>query len=329
MKSSPRNLAIVAALLYVVLVSAIVYAYLFFNIFQSISPIVWILITTLIVAFPAFYLSFKMFFHKKTNERIADNSNLHPTPSPPVGSYFNLSEEITELKKLETFRKEFLGNVSHELKTPIFNIQGYIHTLLDGALRDDAVNVQYLQRAARSAERLSLIVDDLEAISKFESGELILDQRTFDIYDLVKDAYDSNELLAIEKNISLSFKKESEQPFYVYADKERIRQVIVNLVTNSIKYGKEGGSTVTGFSETEENVLVEVTDTGIGMEPKHLPRLFERFYRIDKSRSREAGGTGLGLAIVKHILEAHRQTISVRSTYGAGTSFTFTLKKAK
>jgi len=196
-------------------------------------------------------------------------------------------------------------------------------------LYDEAINVQYLQRAARSAERLSLIVDDLEAISKFESGELILDQRTFDIFELVKDAYESNELLAKEKNISLNFKKGDEQPFYVYADKERIRQVIVNLVTNSIKYGKEGGSTTTGFSETEENVLVEMADNGIGMEPKHLPRLFERFYRIDKSRSREAGGTGLGLSIVKHILEAHKQTISVRSAYGAGTTFTFTLKKAK
>lgn len=241
----------------------------------------------------------------------------------------NRTDEIAELKKLETFRKEFLGNVSHELKTPIFNIQGYIHTLLDGAMHDEEVNVQYLQRAAKSAERLGLIVEDLEAISKMESGELILDQRTFDIAEVVKDVYDSSELKIKEKNISLLFKKGSDKPVYVYGDKERIRQVIVNLVVNSIKYGREGGTTTTGFYDMDENVLVEITDSGIGIEPTHLSRVFERFYRVDKSRSRDAGGTGLGLAIVKHIIEAHKQTINLRSTYGVGTTFTFTLKKAK
>lgn len=239
------------------------------------------------------------------------------------------TNEIAELKKLETFRKEFLGNVSHELKTPIFNIQGYIHTLLDGAMDDKEVNEQYLQRAARSAERLGLIVEDLEAISKMESGELILDQRTFDIVEVVKDVYESSELKAKEKNIALGFKKGADRPFYVYADKERIRQVIVNLVVNSIKYGREGGSTTTGFYDMDEKILVEITDTGIGIETSHLPRVFERFYRVDKSRSRDAGGTGLGLSIVKHIIEAHKQTINVRSTYGVGTTFTFTLNKAK
>ncbi|MEO8088160.1 MAG: ATP-binding protein, partial [Bacteroidota bacterium] len=241
----------------------------------------------------------------------------------------NRTDEIAELKKLETFRKEFLGNVSHELKTPIFNIQGYIHTLLDGAMHDEEVNVQYLQRAAKSAERLGLIVEDLEAISKMESGELILDQRTFDIAEVVKDAYESSELKVKEKNITLLFKKGNDKPVYVYGDKERIRQVIVNLVVNSIKYGREGGTTTTGFYDMDENVLVEITDNGIGIEPNHLSRVFERFYRVDKSRSRDAGGTGLGLAIVKHIIEAHKQTINVRSTYGVGTTFTFTLKKAK
>jgi two-component system phosphate regulon sensor histidine kinase PhoR len=240
----------------------------------------------------------------------------------------NRTDEIAELKKLETFRKEFLGNVSHELKTPIFNIQGYIHTLLDGAMKDDEVNTNYLQRAVRSAERLALIVEDLEAISKLEAGELLLDLRTFDIHDVVKDVFESSEMKAKEKNISLKFQEGSDKPLYVYADKERIRQVIVNLVVNSIKYGKENGITSIGFHDIDENILVEITDNGIGIDMNHLPRIFERFYRVDKSRSREAGGTGLGLAIVKHIIEAHKQNINVRSTPGYGTTFAFTLKKA-
>jgi two-component system phosphate regulon sensor histidine kinase PhoR len=240
----------------------------------------------------------------------------------------NRSNEIAELKKLENFRKEFLGNVSHELKTPIFNIQGYIHTLLDGAMNDEEVNTHYLQRAVKSAERLALIVEDLESISKLEAGELILDIRTFDIHELVKDVYESSEMKALEKNIALKIPEGSNKPFYVYADKERIRQVIVNLVVNSIKYGKEKGITSIAFYDMVENILVEVTDNGIGIDMDHLPRIFERFYRVDKSRSREAGGTGLGLAIVKHIIEAHKQNINVRSTPGYGTTFAFTLKKA-
>jgi len=238
------------------------------------------------------------------------------------------TDEIAELRKMEIFRKEFLGNVSHELKTPIFNIQGYIHTLLDGGLEDKNVNIHYLQRASKSVDRLCLIVEDLESISKLESGELILEQRMYDIHELVKDVFDSSEMKAKEKNIRLGYKDGSDKPFFVYADKERIRQVLVNLIVNSIKYGKEGGSTLVGFYDMDENILIEITDNGIGVEPLHLSRLFERFYRVDKSRSREAGGTGLGLSIVKHIIEAHKQTINVRSTYGVGTTFTFTLKKA-
>ena len=237
------------------------------------------------------------------------------------------SDEIEELKRMEAFRKEFLGNVSHELKTPIFNIQGYIHTLLDGGLDDKEINVQYLQRAARSVDRLCLIVEDLEAISKLESGEMILEQRSFDINSLVKDVFESLELQAKEKNISLRIKEGTDASFYMYADKERIRQVLINLVVNSIKYGKENGHTSIGFYDMDENILIEITDDGIGIEPQHLPRLFERFYRVDKSRSREQGGTGLGLSIVKHIIEAHNQTINVRSSFGIGTTFTFTLKK--
>jgi len=241
----------------------------------------------------------------------------------------NRTEEIAELKRMENFRKEFLGNVSHELKTPLFNIQGYIHTLLEGAMNDPDVNYNYLQRAARSVERLCLIVEDLEAISKMESGELSLDQRTFDIHEVVKDVFESTELRAREMEIQMGFKEGSDKPVYVFADKDRIRQVVTNLIVNSVKYGRRRGSTLVGFYDMDENILVEITDTGIGIEPSHLSRIFERFYRVDKSRSREQGGTGLGLSIVKHIIEAHKQTINVRSTHGVGTTFTFTLKKSK
>ncbi len=237
------------------------------------------------------------------------------------------SREIAELKRMENFRKEFLGNVSHELKTPLFSIQGYIHTLLEGGIDDPEVNVHYLQRAARSVERLCTIVEDLEAISKLESGEMALEQRSFDIHELTKDVFESQELRAREKNIRLSFKEGSDRPVYVYADKERIRQVVVNLIVNSIKYGRQDGTTVVGFYDMDKNILVEITDTGIGIEPQHLPRVFERFYRVDNSRSREQGGTGLGLAIVKHLIEAHKQNINVRSSFGVGSTFTFTLKK--
>ena len=238
------------------------------------------------------------------------------------------SDEIEELKRMENFRKEFLGNVSHELKTPLFNIQGYIHTLIEGALTDPEVNMNYLQRAAKSAQRLCLIVEDLESISKLESGEMHLDQRTFDIHELFQDVFESSELRATEMNIQLLFKEGSEHAVFVFADKERIRQVVNNLVVNSIKYGKTGGRTMVGFYDMDENILVEITDNGIGIDTTHLSRVFERFYRVDKSRSREQGGTGLGLSIVKHILEAHNQNIHVRSTFGIGTTFTFTLKKS-
>ena len=200
---------------------------------------------------------------------------------------------------------------------------------MEGALEDPEVNRNYLQRAARSVERLCLIIEDLESISKLESGELTLDQRTFDIHELVEDVFESSELRTKEMSIHLDFKEGSDKQVYVIADKERIRQVLVNLIVNSIKYGRKGGSTMVGFYDMDENILVEITDSGIGIDSVHLPRVFERFYRVDKSRSREQGGTGLGLSIVKHIIEAHKQHIHVRSTYGVGTTFTFTLRKSK
>jgi two-component system, OmpR family, phosphate regulon sensor histidine kinase PhoR len=234
--------------------------------------------------------------------------------------------EIDQLKRLADFRKEFLGNVSHELKTPIFNIQGYIHTLLDGALDDPQVNSRFLKKAAKSADRLSDLVADLLAISQLESGELTMEFERFDITSLVKDVY---EQFSTSK-VQLLIKEGCNIPFYVYADRYRIRQVLVNLISNSIKYGKENGTTAAAFYDMDENILIEISDNGPGIDKDHLHRIFERFYRIDKSRTRESqeGGTGLGLAIVKHILEAHRQSVNVRSSVGEGTTFGFTLKKS-
>ncbi len=237
-------------------------------------------------------------------------------------------QEILQLKATEQFRKEFLGNVSHELKTPIFNIQGYIETLLDGAMYDEEVRVKFLTKAANSAERLNTLVNDLLDISKLESGSLRLHFNDFDVCELTKEVFESYSKPAEAKHIKLKIKEGCDFVFKVSADRERIRQVLNNLIGNSISYGRDGGNTSIGFYDMDDNILVEVSDDGEGIEAEHLPRLFERFYRTDKSRSRNSGGTGLGLSIVKHIIEAHQQSINVRSTVGQGTTFGFTLKKA-
>ncbi len=239
------------------------------------------------------------------------------------------NEELDKLKSWQNYRRRFLGDISHELKTPIFNIQGYLDVLLDGGLEDPDINRRYLERAAKNVERLSVIVQDLEIISRMESGELLLDKCKFDLNELVEEVFEDMEIKAAEKQISLSVKAGSLHPCKVYADKDNIRRVLLNLVNNSIKYGREGGATTIGFYDMERHVLVEVTDNGIGIAEKHLPRVFERFFRVDKSRSREQGGTGLGLAIVKHIIEAHGHNIHLRSTPGVGSTFSFTLDKAK
>ncbi len=238
-------------------------------------------------------------------------------------------EEIEQLKKLEEYRRSFIGNVSHELKTPVFNIQGYISTLLDGAIEDKQVNKDYLMKAEKNVERMVSLIEDLDIISKLESGEIKLDFSSFDIVALTKEVIELLEIKARQKNIFLYPGKNSENPVYVFADKENIRHVMVNLIDNSIKYGNTGGKTKISFYDMDENILVEIADNGIGVEEIYLPRLFERFFRVDKSRSREQGGSGLGLAIVKHIVEAHGQSVNVRSTPGVGSTFSFTLKKAE
>ncbi len=241
----------------------------------------------------------------------------------------NKSAEIEELKKLEKYRKEFLGNVSHELKTPIFNIQGYLETLLDGGLEDEKISRDYVERAAKNADRLITIVEDLLLISQYEGGELKLETERFDIHQLTKEVFDSLKMQASLRDIRFQFKEECDMPFFVDADKSRISQVLYNLTTNAIKYGREHGYVFVGFYVMEDLLLTEISDNGAGIEKEHLSRLFERFYRVDKARSRDGGGTGLGLSIVKHIIEAHGQTVHVRSTVGIGTTFGFTLKKAK
>ena len=238
-------------------------------------------------------------------------------------------EEIDHLKQVENYRRDFLSNVSHELKTPIFSIQGYVHTLIDGGIEDADINMHYLNKASKSIDRLISIVDDLESISKLEAGELIVEFRTFDMAELCRDVEESLELQAKEKNIKLLIDNPADKPVYVYADKDLIRQVVVNLLVNSVKYGNRDGATIVRFSEMADRVIIDVIDDGIGIAKNHLSRLFERFYRVDKSRSRDQGGTGLGLAIVKHILEAHKESITVDSEPGKGTTFTFTLQKSK
>jgi len=311
-----------------------------------------LLLLTLFVAFIGSFAVIYFYYYVIINKHIHDLSEKIRKAflSKEIPSKQNLLEEVDSLiqlndrvdllidirekeknqfENLDSYRKEYLGNVSHELKTPIFNIQGYIDTLIHGGVNDPEINVDYLKRAEKSVDRLIHIIDDLETITQLESGDMHLEMDKFDIAYLCKDIYSQLELQASKKNISLALSKKYDKPIYVIADKFRIRQVLVNLITNSIKYGAEDGKTVITITNYNNDVIIQVSDNGAGIEEKHLPRLFERFYRIDKGRSREQGGTGLGLAIVKHILEAHHKSITVESRLGGGTTFTFSLKAAE
>ena len=238
--------------------------------------------------------------------------------------------EIEMLKVREEYRREFLGNVSHELKTPLFTVQGYISTLLEGAMEDKAIRKKYLRRAEKGVERLIYIVEDLDMITKLEVGDLNLEFSEFDIVELIQNVFDLLEMKADKKKISLAFENYHIKPIFVKGDKDKLQQVIENLIVNSIKYGKEGGLTeVSVINLTKKKVLVRITDNGEGIEKQNLPRIFERFYRVNKSGSRTEGGSGLGLAIVKHIIEAHKEKIYVESEFGIGSEFSFTLTKAK
>jgi two-component system phosphate regulon sensor histidine kinase PhoR len=304
----------------------------------------------LIYALSAFVFAFliiqyrvEFFIYKKIKKIYENVSMLSSTPLNPeqvTTDMATLSQEVqkfAEGKKLEiealkvrdSYRKEFMGNISHELKTPLFTVQGYIETLLDGAMKDKTVRKQYLNRASKGVERLVYIVQDLDMITKLETGDLRLNAEVFDVVEVIQNVFDLLEMKAAKKNISLLFET-SYAPVWVKADKERIQQVVTNLLVNSIKYGKHDGTTEVSVEEHSKNkIIIRVSDNGEGIQKEHIPRLFERFYRVDKSGSRKEGGSGLGLAIVKHLLEAHKERIFVESTYGVGSEFSFTLKKAK
>lgn len=307
----------------------------------------WALI---IYAFATFIFSFfiiqyrvEFFIYKKIKKIYENVSMLSATPLKPEQITTDMNSlslevqkfaegkklEIEALKVRDSYRKEFMGNISHELKTPLFTVQGYIETLLDGAMKDKAVRKQYLTRAAKGVERLVYIVQDLDMITKLETGELRLKPETFNLVEVVQNVFDLLEMKAAKKNITLTFETPY-APVWVRADKERIQQVVTNLLVNSIKYGKNDGTTEVSIENySKKKIIIRVSDNGEGIQKEHIPRLFERFYRVDRSGSRKEGGSGLGLAIVKHLLEAHKEKIYVESTFGMGSEFSFTLKKAK
>lgn len=336
--SSPKNIALLLATIITVSIVFIIWL-LKYVVSSSIElELLSIVLITFIFSYLVIYKLVKKYIYDrvkliyktiKKNKGVTSNmkTDLELVSRDVEDIAAQRQKEIDELKMMENFRREFLGNVSHELKTPIFNIQGYIHTLIDGALYDKNVNMAYLERTSKSVDRMINIVEDLVTISKIESNRLDLEMENFDIVDLAKDIFDQTEMKAKKANLSISLDKEYD-PISVLADRDKIIQVFTNLIVNSIKYGKEGGETRVRFYEMGENILIEVADNGIGISQQNLPRLFERFYRVDKSRSRDQGGTGLGLAIVKHILESHNQVINVRSTEDVGTTFSFTLQKS-
>ena len=294
-----------------------------------------------VICFVLFQYSLERFIFKKIKTMYDDISLLDATSfsqksistdmntlTQEVGRFAeNKKIEIETLKVRENYRKEFIGNVSHELKTPLFTVQGYILTLLDGAYKDKAVRKKYLKRANKGVERLLYIIKDLDMITQLEVGGLTLEKEKFNIIKLVKNVFDLLEMKANKKNISLVFDKQYKQGIKVYGDQERIQQVLSNLIVNSIKYGKNDGTTEVSVEHlVKDKVIIRVTDNGEGIENEHLTRLFERFYRVDKSGSRKEGGSGLGLSIVKHIVDAHQENIYVESQHGIGSEFSFTMQ---
>ena len=263
----------------------------------------------------------------KDQELDSSHSTLEDVNTQAVEWAINTEKEISSLKSLENYRKQYLGDVSHELKTPLFSIQGYLLTLLEGGIYDENINKKYLERANENVDRLQTIVEDLEMINMLESENQVLEKTSFDIKELTQNVFNDLNFQAKEKEITLRFKAGADGTYNVAGDKGQIRQVLSNLISNSIKYGREEGLTKVSFYDMEERILVEVSDNGIGISDDDIKHVYDRFYRADKSRSRAVGGSGLGLAIVKHIVEAHDQKLSLRSTDGKGSTFGFTLQK--
>ena len=343
-KITPKNVALVDAILVslVYMGAFVIISYVWFEFklvpFMISTPLVFIVNYFIIrysfntIIFNRIKLIYKV-IGKFPDSRSEGSKNESDNPLETIQEVvYQWSEEknkeIEELKQMAVYRREFLGNVSHELKTPIFNIQGYVSTLLDGGLEDDKINRRFLNKTEKSIERLINIVNDLESISRLESGEATLKEKEFNLYNLVEEVLDFMEMKAQKSNTVLTVKPEVPVPFMVKADKEAIREVLINLIDNAIKYGDKQNNRVSiKLYDMDEKVLTEITDNGIGISQELLPRVFERFFRTDKGRSRDKGGSGLGLAIVKHIIEAHRQTITARSNIGEGTTFSFTLEK--
>lgn len=303
---------------------------------------------TLITSYAVFYYLIERFVYSKIKliYKLIHNLKLGKDLKDALGEYVSADpindvehevkewardkkSEIDRLKEQEKFRREFLSNISHELKTPLFAIQGYIEALQEEDIDDPELSRQFLDKASKNVDRLAFLIKDLDAISKLESGEIPVNYEKFDLSELISEVIESMELKAKKYNINLEFKEKYNYASWVNADREKIRQVLVNLLDNSFKYGRNPGNTSIKTFELHDEILIEITDDGIGIEEKNLPRLFERFYRTDKSRSRQIGGSGLGLAIVKHIIEAHQQTITVRSTENIGSTFGFTLERIK
>jgi two-component system phosphate regulon sensor histidine kinase PhoR len=344
--SSPRELAVFIAILVATLFGALILILHYFSIEQLWIPVIIAIVVFFGVTYLVVYHTLSNFIFEKVQpvyktihdftasqkelKKELDKTQFITQVNKEVEDWADKkTKEIKKLKELEKYRKDFLGNVSHELKTPIFNIQGYILTLLDGGLEDNSINRLYLERTEKSINRMISIVEDLESISRLESGEIKPHLDDFDVIKVVDEVFDALEMRAKKKGIKLSYGSSYNKPIKVNADRKRIIEVVNNLVINSINYGKKNGKTTVSFMDMGQNVLIDITDDGIGISEKDIPRIFERFFRTDKSRSRDQGGTGLGLAIVKHIIEAHNQTINVRSKVDKGSSFVFTLRKAK
>lgn len=331
--------------LYITLIFSVIFSvFLYLNNLFFIENIFFFAVATYLFSFLIIQFRVKRFIYNQVKKiyndvSLLDASSLQPKQiTTDMESLTREVEKFAENKKLEietlkvreAYRKEFMGNVAHELKTPLFTVQGYILTLLDGAMKDKSVRKKYLQRASKGVDRLIYIVKDLDMITKLEMGDLVLSKEEFNIIELIQNVFDLLEMRAARKNITLTFDKKYDYSVFVFADRERIQQVLTNLIVNSIKYGKEGGTTEVSVEDLVKNkMIVRVTDNGEGIAKEHLTRIFERFFRVDKSGSRKEGGSGLGLSIVKHILEAHKEKIYVESEPEVGSEFSFTLEKAK
>ena len=342
--SSTPGISFILALVFSIITGLILYISSLMNTDDFIAYLIFAILLSFIMLYVAFYFTINSLIINKIKP-LFDAVDALPTPKD--NTYENIDntellskienkvkhwskskiEEIAILKANEKYRKEFLGNVSHELKTPLFNIQGYILTLLDGGIEDENINIKYLQRTEKNINRLISVVHDLETIARIESGEIKLNFETFDIVKLVEEVIEMQEIRAGKRNINLEFYETYNSELLVSADKKGIFDVVSNLVINSIIYGKQNGKTSIKIESTDNKIYVYVEDNGIGITNKNLQRIFERFFRVDQSRSKLQGGTGLGLSIVKHMIEVHKQTISVKSKLNEGSSFIFSLDK--